>query len=163
MKNLYFILGVCPQASADEIKSAYRRCAREAHPDRCGNAETFHEVQAAYTLLADPNQRARYDAERRVWMAQIGALECRACGHANRLLRRPEAGLVARCSHCKTTLAVPEDQLRHVERQAFAREVARFIDTVGVELADLAVDGVRLGLGRLRQLLGLGRGARGTT
>jgi hypothetical protein len=37
------------------------------------------------------------------------------------------------------------------------------LDTVGEELADLAVDGVRLGVGRLRRLLRLGRSARGTT
>ena len=163
MKNLYCILGVRPQASAEELKSAYRRCAREAHPDRSGNAETFHEVQAAYALLSDPDQRARYDAERRAWMAKVGALECQVCGHASRLLSRPQAGLLARCWHCKTPLVLREEQLRDAERQAFAREVARLIDTVGADLADLAVDGVRLGLGRLRRMLGLSRGPRETT
>ena len=59
MKNYYFILGISPQAPEDEIKSAYRRCAREAHPDRCGNAEKFHAVQAAYAILSDPDKRAR--------------------------------------------------------------------------------------------------------
>ena len=163
MENHYFTLGISPRAAADEIKSAYRRCAREAHPDRCGDAEKFQAVQAAYTLLSDPDKRARYDAERRAWMAQIGAVECMRCGHPNRITRRVPSGHLARCWHCKTPLAVRPEQALQAERQAFAREVAHVVDTVGGELAELAVDGVRLGLGRLRRFLGLGPGARGTT
>ncbi|MFO0580238.1 MAG: J domain-containing protein, partial [Polyangia bacterium] len=65
MENHYCVLGIGPQASSEEIKSAYRRCAREAHPDRRGSAERFRVVQTAYALLSDPEKRARYDEERR--------------------------------------------------------------------------------------------------
>lgn len=160
MENQYVILGISPQASADEIKSAYRRCVREAHPDHNGTGEKFHAVQAAYALLSDPEKRARYDAQRRAWMAQIGAVECLHCGHPNRLLRRPPPGYQARCWHCKAPLEVRDEQFRLAERQAFAHEVARFLDEVAPDLTDLAVDGVRRGLGRVRRALGLG--ARGT-
>ena len=156
MENQYVILGIGPQASADEIKSAYRRCVREAHPDRCGSEAKFHAVQAAYTLLGDPDKRACYDAERRAWMAQIGAVECLQCGHPSRITRRPPYGHRARCWHCKAPLAVADQQILHAERQAVAKEVVRFLDAVAPDLADLAVDGARRGLGRLRQLLGLG-------
>ncbi len=65
MKDPYAILGVAPGASAEELKSAYRRRARELHPDiDPGNpwAENeFKELAAAYDLLSDPGRRARFD------------------------------------------------------------------------------------------------------
>ncbi|HEX9889268.1 MAG TPA: J domain-containing protein [Nitriliruptorales bacterium] len=58
---LYELLGVSRDASADEIKKAYRRKAREVHPDAGGNEEQFKQVQHAYHVLGDAERRARYD------------------------------------------------------------------------------------------------------
>ncbi len=61
MADLYGVLGLRPDAAAEEIKRAYRRKAREHHPDAGGDAERFKEVTHAYEVLSDPDRRARYD------------------------------------------------------------------------------------------------------
>jgi molecular chaperone DnaJ len=61
MADLYGVLGVRPDAAADDIKRAYRRLAREHHPDAGGDEERFKELSRAYEVLADPERRARYD------------------------------------------------------------------------------------------------------
>ena len=63
-KDLYNVLGIEKGANEQEIKRAYRRLAREYHPDvnkSAGADEKFKEVQSAYDVLSDPQKRARYD------------------------------------------------------------------------------------------------------
>lgn len=64
-KTPYRILGVATDATAAEIKSAYRRKAREMHPDLDPDnpwaEEEFKRLSAAYQLLSDKTERARYD------------------------------------------------------------------------------------------------------
>jgi DnaJ-class molecular chaperone len=63
----YEVLGVGARASRGEIKAAYRRLAREVHPDAVGAGgdgdEGFIRLHAAYAALADPDERARYDRD----------------------------------------------------------------------------------------------------
>ena len=65
-KDPYRVLGVDKKASADDIKKAYRKLARQYHPDRnpddSSAEEKFKEVQAAYDVLGDAEKRKRYDA-----------------------------------------------------------------------------------------------------
>jgi len=60
--DYYDILGVQRNASQDEIKRAYRQKAMKHHPDRGGDEAKFKEIEEAYRVLGDEQQRAAYDA-----------------------------------------------------------------------------------------------------
>jgi molecular chaperone DnaJ len=72
-RDFYAILGVASGATQDEIKKAYRKLAKQYHPDtskEAGAGDRFKEISEAYTVLSDPEKRKQYDQMRR-----LGAFE----------------------------------------------------------------------------------------
>jgi molecular chaperone DnaJ len=68
-QDYYQVLGVPRNASDEEIKSAFRRLAKQYHPDRnkeLGAEEKFKEINEAYQVLSDPEKRRKYDRYGRV-------------------------------------------------------------------------------------------------
>jgi hypothetical protein len=64
-KTLYQVLAIKPEATAEELKKAYRQLARQWHPDVCREPdarEQFERIQHAYELLRDDQKRKRYNA-----------------------------------------------------------------------------------------------------
>ena len=60
--NYYHVLGVPREASQEEIRQAYRRLAKERHPDHTsGSTEEFSLLQEAHAVLSDPNRRRQHD------------------------------------------------------------------------------------------------------
>jgi curved DNA-binding protein len=88
MATHYETLGVAQTATADEIKSAYRKLAMQWHPDRNqGNAEAtakFKEISAAYETLSDDNKRREYDFHQQHpqgFGPQVGGMHFNFGGH----------------------------------------------------------------------------------
>jgi len=76
-RDYYEILGVPRNASLDEIKTAFRKLARQYHPDvsKEENAEEkFKEINEAYGVLSDPQKRARYDQYGRAGLGDMGGM-----------------------------------------------------------------------------------------
>ena len=67
-KDFYDILGVTKEASPEEIKKAYRKLSLQLHPDRNNNSaestERFQEINGAYDVLSNEQERANYDRQR---------------------------------------------------------------------------------------------------
>jgi hypothetical protein len=62
-RSHYDVLGVAATATADEVRSAYRRAARDHHPDFGGDGLRMQDLNAAWYVLGDPIRRAAYDRQ----------------------------------------------------------------------------------------------------
>jgi len=115
----YGTLGVEPRATQDEIKRAWRKIARETHPDIHGEDEQltdrFKRAQKAYKVLSDPEKRQRYDLLRHV---ESSRQSCMTCG-------RPVYDGHGLCRFCRVAAEQERKQRAWRQRQAELREQAR--------------------------------------
>src|ERR1043165_3659290 len=72
-RDYYQVLGLSKSASADDIKKAYRRLARQGHPEvhsgqkKSEMEKKFEEVKSAHEVLSDPDKRKKYDQFAAIW------------------------------------------------------------------------------------------------
>lgn len=93
-RGLYGVLGVQPSATAEEIKSAYRRLAKDTHPDTSGGKSTdrFHRVSEAYEILGDPARRAEYDSsgyQATTQEAEVRTIDPICCSRCGQVTAQP--------------------------------------------------------------------------
>lgn len=62
--DLYELIGIKPDATSAQIREAYLKASKAAHPDHGGTDALFRLVNRAYETLSDPTQRAAYDSTR---------------------------------------------------------------------------------------------------
>lgn len=65
--DYYSVLGVAKNATAEDIKKAYRKLAHQCHPDKGGSAEKFKQVNEAYQVLSNKEKREQYDKYGRIF------------------------------------------------------------------------------------------------
>jgi len=96
-KDFYKVLGVKEDATADEIKKAYRKLARAYHPDQNQDKpnaeERFKGIQGAYEVLSDPKKRKQYDQARKAPFGSIFS-DSYTTSNGGRFYRAPDGTYV---------------------------------------------------------------------
>ena len=88
-KNYYIVLGIPATSSQEDIKTAYRRLAKEFHPDRYGEGHSpFQTIQEAYSVLSDPARRRAYD-DRREHQRLTGPYGVKVASMSGRIVPEP--------------------------------------------------------------------------
>lgn len=134
--DYYKILGVKRTASAVEVKSAYRRLARQRHPDVNGGSEKaareFALISRAYRTLSDPQERAHYDTQLSRYMNDLGASVLHSENPHARRLRR--VAMQARMDRVVDQIIEAERKENFAMQQVVFTTVSLFLSTFFVAM-----------------------------
>lgn len=150
--DYYFRLRIHRDATPLQVKSAYRKRAKETHPDTpSGDRAEFMQVQEAYEVLSDDIRRARYDAQRQQAIEEQGLVACPTCFAAVRVPAVIPEGKVPFCKDCQTPLPVRSKRRRTAKPLSpIAERALQVADEIGVEVTELAGEAILRGLRKLR-------------
>ena len=158
MKFYYRDLWIPQTATPDQIKSAYRKLAREFHPDhnagKSGDTAQFLAIGEAYETLIDAALRKTYDAELTTFLRRRGWVLCPACGAHNDVPVIPESK-VATCGRCRTHLPVTEKERRSTQATALREQAIDVAAELGADLLDVTGEFLHSKLQGLRARLGV--------
>lgn len=154
MKFYYRDLWIPQTASPEQLKSAYRRLARECHTDGANpNPAMFLVIDEAYQTLIDAERRKTYDAELTTFLRRRGWVLCPNCGAHNDVPVIPESK-VATCGRCRTHLPVTEKERRSTQVTALREQAIDVAAELGADLLDVTGDFLHAKLQGLRTRLG---------
>lgn len=137
MKFFYRDLWIPQSATPEQIKSAYRKLARQYHPDGTNSdATVFLSIGEAYQTLIDPERRTAYDAELNVFLRRRGWVLCPSCGAHNDVPVIPESK-VATCGRCRAHLPVTEKERRSSQVTALREQAIDVAAELGADLLDV--------------------------
>jgi curved DNA-binding protein CbpA len=157
MKFYYRDLWSPQTATPDQIKSAYRKLAREFHPDhnagKSGDTAQFLAIGEAYETLSDAALRRSYDAELSTFLRRRGWVLCPACGAHNDVPVIPESK-VATCGRCRAHLPVTEKERRSTQATALREQAIDVAAELGADLLDVTGEYLHTKLQGLRARFG---------
>jgi len=138
MKFYYRDLWIPRTATPDQVKSAYRKLARECHPDHGASSDVaqFLIIGEAYQRLSDAALRTAYDAELTRFLMRRGWVLCPRCGAHNEVPVIPESK-VATCGRCHAHLPVTEQERRSTQVTALREQAIDVAAELGADLLDL--------------------------
>jgi len=156
MKFFYRDLWIPWTATPEQVKSAYRKLARECHPDHSADADAakFMAIGEAYQTLSDPELRKAYDAELITFLRRRGWVLCPSCGAHNEVPAIPESK-VATCGRCRAQLPVTEKERRSTQAAALREQAIDVAAELGADLLDVTGDFLHSKLQGLRARLGV--------
>lgn len=155
--NHFRVLGILANATPEEIKAAYRRRARETHPDHGGTSGDFGEVQEAYETLSDALKRALWEESYVREAASLGHYVCAECFAVNRV-RSVKRGASVRCAGCKARLEIDQGTREERYQDALREQVSDVVLTLGAEGGALAKDAIVAAADGIRRKLKIHRG-----
>lgn len=155
--NHFRVLGIRASATQDDIKAAYRRRARDTHPDHGGSSDDFAEVKEAYETLSDPAKRTEWEDGYLREAASLGHFVCSECFAVNRV-RSVRAGVTVRCAGCKSILDVTPEDREARYKDALREQVSDLVLTLGAETGSLAKDAIVAAADGIRRKFKIHRG-----